>query len=214
MNPAHALRTRTDRPTQSQSYQSEQARQRTTASSAVATDDEARAKDDATLRGQHSLFEFTFPCLPHKWCQAIAERRVFGAGHFWWIAINMSCTHLHPDRRGRVDTTDREAERSRRFGTRAENLILMIGSLDAINAATNQIDQAARAVESSTPLSQITSVPTYMFERKFTPRRIARKYHNRPTPGRQMRGERKSQESAPSSDNDSATCGFSLGHRY
>src|SRR5258708_5553183 len=95
------------------------------------------------------------------------------------ITVDVRRAHLHPHRRRDTDGADGEAQHARCFHAGTENFILVVGRLDAIDAASHQVDQAACAVEFSTPLAQSAGIPAYMPPWPAWFRWVARQEHDR-----------------------------------
>src|SRR5262245_4069665 len=106
------------------------------------------------------------------------------------IAINVGGAHLHPYRRRAVDAADGHAQNARCLHPRTEDFILMVGGLDAIDATSHQVDQAARAIQLPLPLSQAPGIPRHMPPWSLRYRWLTRKQDDRPAQVCQVRSER------------------------
>jgi hypothetical protein len=179
VDPAHSLSSWPDAPSQAEFHERSQSRECPAPCAAISPDYKTSSQDYLALRREDARAEFIFPRSADKWGKAAAKRRVFGAGDRWRVAIDVGRAHLHPHGRRIVDRPDRQAEGVRRFDSRSQDLVLMIGSFDAIDATPDQVHQARRAIELPPPFASGSGIPTDPPPAPLGPRWMAGKDYDR-----------------------------------
>src|SRR5262245_48364359 len=71
----------------------------------------------------------------------------------------MCSRHLNPHTRRCVHLLKSEAQYSRRFNTRAEDLITVVGGFHTIHRPTRQVHQRAGAIQVTYPVTQCARIP-------------------------------------------------------
>lgn len=85
----------------------------------------------------------------------------------------MCSPHLYPHLRWTFNAAHGNTKHASRFHLRTQDFIVVIGSLNAIDAASHRIDQSLRSVKFVTPISQSASIPTYLPRQSIRCRGIA-----------------------------------------
>ena len=132
------------RAAEAEADQASEPRERAAACAAVAPDHKTRAEDDGALRRAGPGVERLFPRSADERGEAVAERGILGAHEIGRVAVDVGRAHLHPDGRRRIDARHGQPEHARGFHAGTKDLVLMIGRLDAIDAAADEVDEAGR----------------------------------------------------------------------
>src|SRR4029078_6157692 len=120
--------------------------------------------------------------------------------------------HLDPDGRRTIDRPNCHSQHACGLDTGTENLVLMVGSLDAIDTAAGPVDATDSAAQLLAPIADTAGVPRHMPPRAAGPRWMARQDYDGESSCRQIVGERNA-EKAAASGNDHPTGSSFRGHR-
>ena len=142
------------------------------------------------------------PGFADEWCEADAECGVFVANERRRVAVDVRRAHLHPDRRRRVDAAKCLAENAGGLDTGAEDFVLMVGGLDAVDAAAGEIDQAVGGCKFFGPGAKGAGIPGHVAPRAVDLGRGTGEDDDGSTAFCQMMGERDAEETAAAGDDD------------
>jgi hypothetical protein len=159
VNPAYPVLPTSDWAAQSEADYRQESRECTAACAIIAADNEAGAQNDPSLIRKGAHVKRVLPCATYERSEPAAERSIFIAHQLRWIAVDVCCAHLYPNGRGRSDRAHCLSQDSRGFNARAEDLVVIIGSLDAVDSTAHQVDQAGGAVEFTFPFPSGAGVP-------------------------------------------------------
>lgn len=121
--------------------------------------DETGAEDDAALVGAFRRRERLFPRTTDKGGEPLAERRRLVAADLGRVAVEVGGGHLDPDGRRVRDGSAGFAQHAGRLDAGTQDLVAVVGGLDAIDGAAHEIDEAGGTIEARGPRAEGACVP-------------------------------------------------------